>query len=143
MFTDHANPGSVYRVPYAGFKGDYQSIVAMPTGPIVAKRNAPFEKAQQTYAAAAANEVWTLASPDEVPNILIHFDHQVRLLELQVVDAASGIPVHPVFSNYLERNWVARNQAPAARRRPVRLGRERVRVPVGRHADARQRQGDG
>ena len=110
VFTDHANPGSVYRVPYAGFKGDYQSIVAMPTGPIVAKRNAPFEKAQQTYAAAAANEVWTLASPDEVPNILIHFDHQVRLLELQVVDAASGNPVHPVFSNYLERNWVARNQ---------------------------------
>ena len=88
VFTDHANPGSVYRVPYAGFKGDYQSIVAMPTGPVVAKRNAPFEKAQQTYAAAAANEVWTLASPDEVPNVLIHFDHQVRLLELQVVDAA-------------------------------------------------------
>ena len=109
VFTDHANAGSVYRVPYAGFKGDYQSIVAMPTGPIVAKRNAPFEKAQQTYAAAAANEVWTLASPDEVPNILIHFDHQVRLLELQVVNAATGEPVHPVFSNYLERNWVARN----------------------------------
>ena len=110
VFTDHANPGSVYRVPYAGFKGDYQSIVAMPTGPIVAKRNAPFEKAQQTYTAAAANEVWTLASPDEIPNVLIHFDHQVRLLELEVVDAASGQPVHPVFSNYLERNWVARNQ---------------------------------
>jgi minor extracellular serine protease Vpr len=116
VFTDHANAGSVYRVPYAGFKGDYQSIVAMPTGPIVAKRNAPFEKAQQTYTAAAANEVWTLASPDEVPNVLIHFDHQVRLLELQVVDAASGSPVHPVFSNYLERNWVARNatRPPAA-----------------------------
>ena len=116
VFTDHANPASVYRVPYAGLKGDYQAIVAMPTGPIVAKRNAPFEKAQQTYTAAAANEVWTLASPDEVPNVLIHFDHQVRLLELQVVDAASGKPLHPVFSNYLERNWVARNatRPPAA-----------------------------
>ena len=106
---------ATYRVPYAGFKGDYQSIVAMPTGPIVAKRNAPFEKAQQTYTTAAANEVWTLASPDEVPNVLIHFDHQVRYLELQVVDAASGKPVHPVFANYLERNWVARNATrPAA-----------------------------
>jgi hypothetical protein len=116
VFTDHANAGSIFRVPYAGFKGDYQSIVAMPTGPIVAKRNAPFAKAQQTYVAAAANEVWTLASPDEVPNVLIHFDHQVRRLELQVVDAASGKPVHPVFSNYLEREWVARNASrpPAA-----------------------------
>jgi hypothetical protein len=109
VFTNAADADDVYRVPYAGFKGDYQSIVAMPGDPIVAKQNAPFTKGPQTYAAAPAGEVWTLASPDEVPNVLIHFDHQVRLLELQVVDAASGSPVHPVFSNYLERSWVARN----------------------------------
>ncbi|HEU4840237.1 MAG TPA: S8 family serine peptidase, partial [Ilumatobacteraceae bacterium] len=116
VFTDHANAASVYRVPYVGLKGDYQAIVAMPNAPTIGKRNAPFEKGPQTYVAAAANEVWTLASPDEVPNVLIHFDHQVRTLELQIVDAASGKPLHPVFSNFVERNFVARNatRPPAA-----------------------------
>ena len=33
----------------------------------------------------------------------------MRHLELQVVDAATGNPVHPVFSNYLERDFLARN----------------------------------
>ena len=49
------------------------------------------------------------------PNVLIHFDHQVRHLELQVVDAATGKPVHPVFSNILERDFLARTglQPPA------------------------------
>jgi subtilisin family serine protease len=112
LFT---NGDDVLRVPYMGLKGDYQAIVAMPNAPIVGKQNAPFTKGPQTYVAAPANEVWTLASPDEVPNILIHFDHQVRRLELQVVDAASGKPLHPVFSNYVERNFVARNSVrPAA-----------------------------
>ena len=143
VFTDRADADSVYRVPYLGFKGDYQSIVAMPNAPVIGKRNAPFEKGPQTYVAAAANEVWTLASPDEVPNVLIHLDHQARRLELQVVDAASGKPLHPVFSNYLERDWVAQERHAAAGRRAVRRRRERLRVPVGRDADARQRQGHG
>ena len=109
VFTDGSNADAVFRVPYVGFKGDYQSIVAMPNAPVVGKRNPPFVNGDQTYAAAAANEVWTLASPDEVPNVLLHFDHQVRRLELQVVNAASGKPVHPSFSTYAVRNFVARN----------------------------------
>ena len=111
VFTDHANSNSVFSVPYSGFKGDYQSIVALPGAPVIGKQNPPFTKGDRTYVAAPANEVWTLASPDEVPNVLLHFDHQVRRLELQVVQAASGKPVHPVFSNYVERNFLARNEA--------------------------------
>ena len=110
VFTDASDAESVFRVPYAGFKGDYQSIVAIPTTPVIGKLNGPpFIKAQQTYAQAAAGHHWTLQSPDEVPNVLIHFDHQVRHLELQVVHAATGVPVHPVFSNIVERDFVARN----------------------------------
>jgi minor extracellular serine protease Vpr len=109
VFTDSTNADKVFRVPYSGFKGDYQSIVAIPTAPVIGKLNAPFVKAQQIYTLAPANEVWTLQSPDEVPNLLIHFDHQVRHLELQIVDTATGKPIHPVFSNYLERNFIARN----------------------------------
>jgi len=109
VFQDHANADTVFTVPYAGYKGDYQSIVAIPNAPVIGKLRTPFIKAQQIYDAAPANEVWTLQSPDEIPNVLIHFDHQVRHLELQVVDAGTGKPVHPVFSDILERDFVARN----------------------------------
>ena len=33
----------------------------------------------------------------------------MRTLELEVVNAANGKPVHPVFNNYLERNFLPRN----------------------------------
>jgi minor extracellular serine protease Vpr len=110
VFTDAADSDSVFRVPYAGFKGDYQSIVAIPNAPVIGKQNAPFAKGDRTYVAAPANEVWTLAAPDEIPNVLLHFDHQVRHLELQVVNAATGVPLHPVFSNFAVRDFVARNE---------------------------------
>ena len=110
VFADHANAESVFSVPYAGYKGDYQSIVAIPTAPVIGKLNGPpFIGAQQTYTQAAAGHHWTLQSPDEIPNVLIHFDHQVRHLELQVVDAATGAPIHPVFSDVVERDFLARN----------------------------------
>jgi len=111
VLTDQSNVDLVFSVPYSGFKGDYQSIVAIPGAPVIGKQNPPFALGPQTYVAAPANEVWTLATPDEVPNVLLHLDHQVRRLELQVVNAASGSPVHPVFSNYVERNFLARNGA--------------------------------
>jgi minor extracellular serine protease Vpr len=110
VFTDSADEDNVLRVPFAGFKGDYQSIVALPNAPVIGKQNAPFVNGDRTYVAAPANEVWTLASPDEVPNVLLHFNHQARRLELQVVNAADGKPLHPVFSNYLERDFLARNE---------------------------------
>ena len=109
LFLDPGSGDTVFSVPYAGFKGDYQSIVAMPMAPVIGKLNPPFVNAQQIYSLAAPSEVWTLQSPDEIPNLLIHFNHQVRRLELQVVNAATGAPVHPVFSNYVERNFLARN----------------------------------
>jgi minor extracellular serine protease Vpr len=98
-----------FRVPYVGFKGDYQSIVALPDAPVIGKQNAPFVNGPRTYAAAPAGEVWTLQNPAEVPNVLLHFNHQARRLELQVVNAATGSPLHPVFSNYVEREWLPRN----------------------------------
>jgi hypothetical protein len=141
VFQDHANADSVFTVPYAGYKGDYQSIVAIPNAPVIGKLRAPFVKAQQIYDAAPANEVWTLQSPDEIPNVLIHFDHQVCHLELQVVDAATGKPVHPVL---LEHPRAGLSRETASGPRPVSVQhrseqRRRDRVPVGRDADAGQR----
>jgi minor extracellular serine protease Vpr len=99
-----------FRVPYVGFKGDYQSIVALTNAPVIGKQNAPFIAGPRTYVAAPAGEVWTLQNPAEVPNVLLHFNHQARRLELQVVNAATGNPLHPVFSNYLEREFLPRNE---------------------------------
>ena len=50
------NLDSVFSVPYAGYKGDYQSIVAIPTAPVIGDKlnGHPFIKAQQTYAQSAA-----------------------------------------------------------------------------------------
>ena len=72
------------------------------------------ETAINTFSLAAPTEVWTLASMDEIPNVLIHFDHQVRRLEIQVVDAATGAPLHPVFSNVYEQDYLSRNQTATA-----------------------------
>jgi hypothetical protein len=109
LFLNPTSGDTVFSVPYVGFKGDYQSIVATPNAPVIGKLNPPFVNAQQIYSLAPANEEWTLQSPDEIPNVLVHFAHQVRRLELEVVNATTGKPVHPVFSNYVERNFVARN----------------------------------
>ena len=101
--------GQVFRVPYAGLKGDYQSIVAMPIRgnfPAIGK-----ETAINTFALAAPTEVWTLANMSEIPNVLLHFDHQVRRLEIEVVDAATGARLHPVFSNVYEQDYLSRNQS--------------------------------
>ncbi len=107
--VDPATDEVAYSVPYTGFKGDYQSIVALPNAPIVGKLSVPFTNAPKIYTAAPAGEVWTLQNPGEIPNIVLHFNHQVRTLELEVVNAANGKPVHPVFNNYLERNFLPRN----------------------------------
>ena len=104
----------------------------MPTGADVPSGTRKFERRSRHFAAAAANEVWTLARRTRCRTSLIHFDHQVRQLEIQVVNAATGLPVHPVFSNAVERGLPA---AEPARATGV------LRVPVGRDADARQRQG--
>ena len=104
--------GQVFRVPYAGFAGDYQSIVAMPVRgvfPAIGK-----ETAINTFSLAAPTEVWTLQSMNEIPNVLLHFDHQVRRLEFEVVNATTGTRLHPVFSNVYEEDYLPRNQTATA-----------------------------
>ena len=108
-FLDPESDEVVFSVPYTGFKGDYQSIVALPNAPVIGKQSAPFVNAPKIYTAASATEEWTLQTPDEIPNVLLHFNHQVRTLELEVVNASNGNPVHPVFNNAVERSFLPRN----------------------------------
>jgi hypothetical protein len=102
--------GREVRVPYAGLKGDYQSIQAIvPTVnnfPWLAKLSAG------TFTNQPGGATYTLQG-DDVPYFLIHFDHQVQRLEMEVRHAANGQPVHPVFHNVLESDYLARNSGPA------------------------------
>ncbi|MGH3103486.1 MAG: S8 family serine peptidase [Gaiellaceae bacterium] len=100
--------GQTYRVPYAGFKGDYQSIQALaptPFGfPWLARIVGP------NLVNQPAGATYSLAGGDS-PVIVYHLDHQVRKLTVKVVEASSGKPVHPAFSNVGEQELLPRNSA--------------------------------
>ncbi|MFL6199597.1 MAG: S8 family serine peptidase [Thermoanaerobaculia bacterium] len=90
------------KVPYAGFKGDYQSIqVLVPT-----VNNFPWLSRQvgANYVQAAANPVYTMVGTD-IPFITAHLDHQAREVRIEVFEAASGKAWHRAFSDeYFPRN---------------------------------------
>ncbi len=145
--------GQLFRVPYAGFAGDYQSIVAMPSrGAFPSIRK---ETAINTFAVAAPTEVWTLAGMNEIPNVALHFDHQVRRLEFEVVNAATGARLHPVFSNGLEQDFLPRNATatgffalpvgrwPAPLERQRLQGRPGLEDGAGRQLQARREGAQG
>ncbi|MDP9374977.1 MAG: S8 family serine peptidase, partial [Chloroflexota bacterium] len=112
--------GEPYRVPYAGFKGDYQSIVALtPTPcslPWLAKKVASSvttpckDAAGKTvgsitgYTNEASGATYTLKDGD-LPYVLVHLDHQVRRLRMEVLDADTGVSFHRAF----EQEYVGRN----------------------------------
>jgi minor extracellular serine protease Vpr len=116
VLTPHGG-GTILRVPYVGFKGDYQSLPVLTSAscglPAVFKINAAASDAClgggiQRLGAAGAS--FTLQGAD-IPILLYHLNHQVRKLTVQV-NKADGSPVHPVFNyatqlDYLPRNSVA------------------------------------
>ncbi|OFX34754.1 MAG: peptidase S8 [Armatimonadetes bacterium RBG_16_67_12] len=114
VFTP-TTPGQVYRVPYAGFKGDYQSIQAVtPTAsgfPWLAKLTActkfvgPDCVLGGVYANQAVGATYTLADGFNVPYILVHLDHQVRKLRMEVFDANTG----RAEGRALDLDYVGRN----------------------------------
>lgn len=105
VFTPEGD-GQTLRVPYAGFKGDYQSIqVLTPTAngfPWLAKRNGT------SYVNQPNGATFTLQNGD-IPYFLVHFEHQARLLQMEVFEAASGKPVHPVHNTILREEYLPRN----------------------------------
>ena len=95
--------GQALRVPYAGLKGDYQSIqVLVPTAtgfPRLGKRTATGYLPQGPNGAT-----YTLQGID-IPFILVHLEHQSRELRMDIVDADTGKAWHTAFrQGYLPRN---------------------------------------
>lgn len=106
VFTP-TTPGQVYRVPFAGFIGDYQSIVALtPTihgFPWLAKLTGTGFVNQPTGA------TYTLVAGD-IPYILLHLDHQVRKLRMEVFSSVTGA----AWGRAADFEYVGRNSTPTS-----------------------------
>lgn len=96
--------GQTLRVPYAGYKGDYQAITALsPTGqgyPWLAKKSGGLKKQPN-------GATFTLQAGD-VPYVVVHLDHGVRRLKIDVFDAVKGKP----YGSALDLEHVAQHDAP-------------------------------
>ena len=103
------------RVPYAGFIGDYQSIVALaPTAngfPWLASLATceRFVENDCTMGGSYKNQprgaTYGLKDGFDRPYFLVHLDHQVRSLALEVSDARTGALVGTAYRvDYLPRN---------------------------------------
>jgi hypothetical protein len=96
--------GGVVRVPYAGFKGDYQSIQVLTSGgfgfPLLGREVAPggFDVVDPATS-------FTMTDAFNIPNVLVHLDHQSRRLVVEVLDAATGKSWH----NAIDMQYVGRN----------------------------------
>ncbi len=95
--------GKALRVPYAAFKGDYQSITYLvPTAsnyPRVAK-----QLPNGTFTPQPEGVPFTLKDGD-MPFIQVHLEHQAREAKLEVFDAVTGKAWHLARrQQYLSRN---------------------------------------
>ncbi|MGH2451062.1 MAG: S8 family serine peptidase [Candidatus Limnocylindria bacterium] len=87
--------GTSYRVPYAGFRGDYQAIPALTSGgdagfPWLAKRVSTETNTISDWEKQEDGAVYTLRQAD-VPWVLFHLDHQVSRLTIDVRDADGAL----------------------------------------------------
>jgi subtilisin family serine protease len=94
--------GPVLRVPYTGYNGDYQEIVALTPTP------AGFPWLAKLVGTSLVNQpagaVYTLQGND-LPFIILHLNHQVRGLTMEVIDVATGKSLNFASDDdYLGRN---------------------------------------
>jgi minor extracellular serine protease Vpr len=105
--------GTILRVPYVGFKGDYQSLPVLTSAscgmPAVFKLGGsdPACLGAGITRLGAAGASFTLRGAD-LPILLYHLNHQVRKLNVQVFKA-DGSPVHPVFNYVTQLEFLPRN----------------------------------
>jgi minor extracellular serine protease Vpr len=98
--------GADYRVPFAGFKGDYQSTqVLTPTAsgfPWLAQVAGP------NFVRLPAGGTYTMVDDNHIPYVLLHLDHQSRRIRLEAFDAVTGEAWYRVSDD----EYVTRNSSP-------------------------------
>jgi subtilisin family serine protease len=108
VFTPR-NGGPVYSVPFAGFVGDYQGIQALtPTAYGFPWLAISINGSYYGPVTGPTDWVYSMVGED-IPYLLIHFEHQVELLQVDILNANSGKPLHPVFSTAIYEEYLPRN----------------------------------
>ena len=107
--------GRVYRVPYAGFTGDYQTIQVLAAGacgfPGVFKLGGETTCVAGPPAAVLAGftrqpnaTIYNVEQREDRPVLLFHLAHQSRRLEIRAVDELTGASHLVASADYLARN---------------------------------------
>jgi hypothetical protein len=137
VFTPQGG-GQTYRVPYAGFKGDYQLIQALvPTAnlfPWLARAGGtPGCPSSSSFCNQPTGSTYSLTGND-VPQILVHLDHQVRTLRMDLKDALTGKAWHRAFNlQYVGRNSTATSFFALAWDGNTTAGNKTYTVPNGQY----------
>jgi minor extracellular serine protease Vpr len=138
--------GPVQRVPYAGFAGDYQSIVAMTPTPFGFPWLAQLQSCDRfvglsctmgaSYRQVPGRGGATFQLHDEFsrPYFLVHLDHQVQQMVFEVKDARSGA----LLGEALNTDLLPRNSTSTAFFAfpwdgSVEQGGDTVQLPGGRY----------
>lgn len=95
--------GQTYRVPYAGFIGDYQTVQVLTDhfangNPIL----------RSTLSIGPSEPVTFNPDADEVAWVIVHRSHQIQYWEFRILHADSLQPIHPVFHNFHQEEFVGR-----------------------------------
>jgi hypothetical protein len=101
VFTPQGG-GQVYRVPFAGFVGDYQGIQVLTSGgfgfPLLG-----WSPNGVNFGVASPGDVFTMQGFD-IPFFLVHLDHQSRLFRVEIF-AQNGKNWHRAYNeDYMPRN---------------------------------------
>jgi minor extracellular serine protease Vpr len=103
--------GKTYRVPFAGYLGDYQGITILAAGaegkfPTIGRLTGTASATDLTpvHTPVAAGAVFTMQGTN-VPYVLAHFAHQVRTVRIELYNASTNALVGLAATDaYRERN---------------------------------------
>ena len=103
VLSDAADAGKVFRVPFAGYIGDYQARKVLAPG-AYGMPALGWSSNGQSFGFAGAGDVFTLQGQD-IPYVLAHFAHQSRRFRVEAIDAVTGVSWNRVSNDeYLPRN---------------------------------------
>lgn len=110
LILNPVGAGIKMNVPYVGMQGGYQAIqILTPAAfgfPLLGKLNAE----GTGYDILPSGGTFTLQGND-VPQLLVHFEHGAQVYELVILDAATNAPIHPKFNRADYGEYIPRNSS--------------------------------
>jgi len=118
----------ILRVPYAGYKGDYQKrIVLTPTANIF-----PWLASLEGGSYYKQGDATFTFTNGDIPYFLVHFDHHPQLFKAEVYETGTGKYMHQAFEyKYLPRNSTAGGFFAFAWNGVVTKGNKESMIPNG------------